>query len=272
MDRASDMATAPQWSLDLQRRLADAFDATVMAGEGGGGIAAAEEAGYIATHSDDLRNTPILGAASSGATSSDNGEPVDARSMPATVERYLPSLLAGMRATPLANLLHPLASQLDWYQIFDHGYAPDSLSNGLMAGQVIGGRGLLQSRDHYFGLFLVAPHVIYPLHQHAALEIYCVLSGEVFIRHGRAKPAMHITAGGHSVTPPYQVHELRTGENACLIAYDWTGDLVGENWWWEEQSDGSWDRVCWQRMPDSSWQIARREPLDEEEIRRAGDR
>ena len=247
---------------DLQRQLAEAFELSIQAGRGGGGIAASDEADHITTLAADLRAATITATASA----SDSGSPPD------TVAALLPGLLDGMTASPLADLLHPLADRLDWYQIFEHGYAPASLSNGMMAGQVIGGRGLLQSRDHYFGLFLVAPHVTYPLHQHAALEIYCVLSGEIFIRHGREKAAMHITAGGHSVTPPYQVHELRTGEAACLMAYAWTGDLVGENWWWEAQSDGSWERICWRRMPDSSWQIAEREPLSESEVRRAGDR
>ena len=246
----------------LQRQLAEAFEMTVAAGAGGSGIAAADEADHIAALAAGLRKANITGTAGV----------LDDVPPPATVTERLPSLLANVTASPLADLLRPLAGQLDWYQIFEQGYAPDSLSNGMMAGQVIGGRGLLQSRDYYFGLFLVAPHVTYPLHQHAALEIYCVLTGEVSIRHGRDKPPMRITAGGHSVTPPYQVHELQTGESACLMAYGWTGDLVGENWWWEEQSDGSWERVCWRRMPDSSWQISDREALSEDEIRRAGDR
>ena len=261
MDGDRDMGAGPDPDGMLQRRLADAFDMSITAGEGGAGIAASAEADHIASLAAGLRGAAITGTAAAS----------DAVSQPATVTALLPGLLAGMTRSPLADILHPLADQLDWYQIFDHGYAPETLSNGMMAGQVIGGRGLLRSGDHYFGLFLVAPHVTYPLHQHAALEIYCVLSGEIFIRHGRDKAAMHITAGGHSVTPPYQVHELRTGETACLMAYGWTGDLVGENWWWEQQRDGKWDRVCWRRMPDSSWRIAEREALGEDEVRRAGD-
>ena len=262
MDRGRDKAAGRDGGQNLQRQLADAFDATVTAGEGGAGIAADDEAGHIITLGASLRSAAITGTAG----------PVDASSTPPTVTQRLPGLLADMTGSPLAELVKPLAGRLDWYQIFDRGYAPDSLADGMMAGQFIGGRGLLRSAEQYFGLFLVAPHVTYPLHQHAALEIYCVLSGEIFIRHGREKPAMHITAGGHSVTPPYQVHELRTGDSACLIAYSWTGDLVGENWWWEEQGDGSWDRICWRRMPDSSWQLAERERLDDGEVSRAGDR
>ena len=194
------------------------------------------------------------------------GDPPDA------VTRYLPSLAAAMSSTPIAEAVRPYLNEVSWYQIFDGARVPEGLASGLMAGQIIGGRGLLASDDLYFGLFLLAPHLTYPLHQHAALEIYCVLSGEVQIRHGRMKEARRIKAGGHSVTPPHQVHELRTEDQACLIAYAWTGDLTGENWWWEEGQNGQWDRVCWRRQPDSSWKVTHREPLSEAEVSRAGDR
>ena len=262
MDRDGEATATVSTDGSLQDRLAEAFEATVTQQRGESGGATAGEGRHIAMLADNLRGAAVTGAAPGAKPSAH----------PPTVTAYLPDLLRGIVTSPLADLVGPLAQQLDWYQIFDHGYAPDSLSNGLMAGQLIGGRGLLRSQDYYFGLFLVAPHVTYPLHQHAALEIYCVLSGEVFIRHGRKTPAMHITAGGHSVTPPHQVHELRTGDAPCLMAYGWTGDLVGENWWWEEQPDGSWDRICWRRLPDSSWKLSERQPLSEAEIIRAGDR
>ena len=187
------------------------------------------------------------------------------------VSERLPALLDAMPVSPLAEVLRPLAHDLDWYQIFDTAYTDAALASGPMAGQVIGGRGLLTSKDLYLGLFLLAPHVTYPLHQHAAQEIYNVLSGEIYIRHGRKKLSKHIKAGEHSVTPPHQVHELRTGNDACLIAYLWTGDLIGENWWWKPQEGGSWDRVCWQRQPESSWKVKRREPLSNTEITRSGE-
>ena len=75
MDRDRDMATGQD--RDLQRRLADAFDATVTAGEGGVGIAAPVEAGYIDTIATNLRNATITGAS----------EPALAPSPPAAVTR-----------------------------------------------------------------------------------------------------------------------------------------------------------------------------------------
>lgn len=236
----------------LQRRLADAFDVTVRPTTGDAELLAklAHDLRHVATSPQDLPQTPD----------------------PDLVVARLPSLLDAMPVSPLAEVIRPLARDLDWYQIFDATHVDPALAGGMMAGQFIGGRGILHSKDLYLGLFLLAPHVTYPLHQHAALEIYHVLTGEIYIRHGREKLSMHIRAGEHSVTPPHQVHELRTGTEPCLIAYVWTGDLTGENWWWEPQPDGSWDRVCWQRQPDSRWKISHRESLDEAEITRSGDR
>lgn len=236
----------------LQRRLADAFDVTVRPDP--------DETALVATLAHDLRHAQT------------RPQDLSQTEMPRLVTARLPALLDAMPVSPLAEVVRPLARGLGWYQIFDASHADPALAGGMMAGQIIGGRGILHCQDLYLGLFLLAPHITYPLHQHAALEIYHVLTGEIYIRHGREKLSMQLRAGEHSITPPHQVHELRTGGEACLIAYVWTGDLTGENWWWEPQPDGSWDRVCWQRQADSSWQVAHREPLDEAEVLRSGDR
>ncbi|MDA7598603.1 dimethylsulfonioproprionate lyase family protein [Alphaproteobacteria bacterium] len=173
--------------------------------------------------------------------------------------------------TPVATALSPYIDNLDWYQIFESGDIDQGLATGLLAGQLIGKRGIVKADDVFVGLFLLAPGVCYPFHQHAALEIYHVLSGSIDITHGRTKAPMHIKAGQSSVTPPHQVHQLQTGDEACLIAYVWTGDMTGGNWWWEKQPDQSWDRICWDRQPDSSWAISKREPLSDAEIIRSGD-
>ena len=145
----------------LQNRLADAFDVTVRP--------TADEAPLIATLASDLRSvitTP---------------QELTVEDQPPMVSARLPALLDAMPASPFAEVLRPLARDLDWYQIFDASHTDPALAGGLMAGQVIGGRGKLHSQDLYLGLFLLAPHVTYPLHQHAALEIYHVLSGDCLL-------------------------------------------------------------------------------------------
>ena len=244
---------------NTQSLFADAVAAQIAAAGANGGRQPQrgdELADRIVT---DLRSAPVAPG------------PMPAAGQTPAVLAHLPGLLERMPSSPLADTLGPFMDGLDWYQIFDGGGIPDSLASGLMAAQIIGKRGPLVSGELLFGMFLLAPHVTYPLHQHAALEIYCVLSGEVAIRHGRAKPARHVGAGMHSITPPHQVHELRTGDGPCLITYVWTGDMTAENWWWTQSEDGSWFRQCWCRQPDASWAPARSEPLTEAETDRAGD-
>jgi len=50
-----------------------------------------------------------------------------------------------------------------------------------------------------------------------------------------------------------------------------TGTLLGPNWWWEEQKDGSWKRICWERQEDSSWAITGSENLTNRIIDSSGD-
>ena len=194
----------------------------------------------------------------------------DTASLP-TYVRHMSAMRSTMADTAVSRALSQMIDKIDWYQIFDGDGIDSDFASGLLAGQIIGKRGLIRNDDVFVGLFLIAPDICYPLHQHPALEVYYVLSGHINIRHGRTKTPMRIGPGALSVTPPHQVHELETGDEACLIAYIWTGDMKGENWWWEEQTDGSWDRICWERQADSSWAIAKREPLTETEVTRAGD-
>ena len=188
-----------------------------------------------------------------------------------TMVQHMPNMLDQTVDNAVSRCLIPYIEHLDWYQIFDGDGIDKTFAQGLLAGQIVGKRGIVRAEDVFVGLFLLAPGVTYPLHQHPALEVYYVLSGSINIRHGRAKAPMNIQPGETSVTPPHQVHELQTGESPCLIAYIWTGDMKGENWWWEEQKTGLWDRICWERQANSSWAVTKREALSEAEIMRSGD-
>ena len=244
---------------DAQRLFADAMAAQITAAEANGQNGRHGDGDLASRIITDLRTAPV------------SPRPVLAAGQTRTVEEHLPRLLEDMPSTPLAETLDPFMDSLDWYQIFEGAGIPTSLASGLMAAQIVGKRGPLVSSELLFGMFLLAPQVTYPLHQHAALEIYCILSGTVAIRHGRAKAAGHIGPGGHSITPPHQGHELRTGDDPCLIVYAWTGDMTAENWWWVQSDDGNSHRQSWVRQSDASWAPARSEPLTNAELKRSGD-
>lgn len=219
---------------------------------------------------------------------------------PDSIGRYLEGCIQSLPQgkspdNALADFARNVARQLSWYQIFDGGGVDPGLERGMLAGQIVGTRGLynvdrpnasttdpdlyagnlyagnLYAGNLYAGLFLLAPGIYYPLHQHPALEVYAVLSGNLTIHHGRSKPAMVIGPGQISITPPWQVHSLTTVDHPCLVAYAWTGDLTGENWWWQQDEEGQWWRHCWERQASSAWAPGRTEKLTPEEMHRAGD-
>lgn len=194
---------------------------------------------------------------------------------PKLVYNYLSKFQGGSNSkSPLNISFFEIANKLDWYQIFDSDKIESSLAKGLFAAQIIGTRGVIKSPNFYMGLFLLSPEVHYPLHQHNPLEIYYVCSGKLKLQHGRKKVPFEINEGEFSITPSNQVHSLTTGQEPCLLSYMWvpgTVGLHGPNWWWEEQEDGSWKRICWERQSSSNWVITGSEDLTQEIIDSSGD-
>ena len=83
----------------LQNRLADAFDVTVRPTAG--------EAPLVETLANDLRSVVTI------------PQELPVHQKPPLVSARLPALLDAMLVSPLAEVLRPLARDLDWYQIFD---------------------------------------------------------------------------------------------------------------------------------------------------------
>ena len=195
--------------------------------------------------------------------------------IPDIVKNYVSNLdMAVSGLTELDTALLDVVPFLEWYRIFDSEEIHPSLSKGLLAGQIVGKKGLIKSDEFYMGLFFLSPDIHYPLHQHNPLEIYYVFSGALQLQHGRQKLPFSVEAGDYSITPCNQVHSLTTSAEPCLICYMWVkgyGKLQGPNWWWEEQKNGSWKRVCWERQSDSNWKITGSEELTDEIINLSGD-
>ena len=191
--------------------------------------------------------------------------------LPTPMQAHLESLCQTMPQGPVGDVISPLIMDLNWYFIYQSATAWPSLSSGMAAGQLIGKSGLWKSDDLLAGAMLMAPDLHYPLHQHSALELYFVLSGTVTVQHGRRATPRQLGPGDWSITPPHQVHALQSGDQGCLICYLWTEEISDENWWWEQRSDGRWDRVRWRRLADSSWRESHRELLTRAQADQAGD-
>ncbi len=184
---------------------------------------------------------------------------------------HLEPLLASASGPPaLVSAARAIAADLEWYQIFGGagGFRPE-LYEGMLAGQVIGRRGLFESDRLLSGMFLLAPGIAYPPHTHASNEVYFCLSGELSLRHGLVNPPVRLAPGECSLTPLNDVHSLATGAAPVLLAYIWICDMVSANWAWEEDDAGDWHRVQWLRQEDASWMSVAREPVPHAQFNRA---
>lgn len=167
-------------------------------------------------------------------------------------------------ATELTRHARMAADELDWAPVFAGGGIDPSIANGLLAAQAVGTYGCFANDRLAVGMFVVAPGVHYPLHTHAAAEIYFVLAGSIQIQHGIDGAPFTVGAGDYSVTPHHRLHVLETHDEPALIAYVWNGDLRCRNWWWSQEADGSWLRTAWERPVAGPWR-----PLETEAVNSA---
>ena len=165
------------------------------------------------------------------------------------------------------DLKHPLLSQLDdalnaalgppelvdsvaalspaggWYQVYTGDGINAAMADFMLAKQIVGPKGIFASSSMRAGIFLLAPHFEYPIHCHAALEIYYVHSGAIDIQNGTESVPRHLEPGQYSITPSEVPHALHTGDAPVLLLFVWTGNLTAPIWWWVQGEDGSWNKM-----------------------------
>ena len=179
--------------------------------------------------------------------------------------RYLNRL----KSEAFDNRFARAADDLDWSQIYEGDGLDQNLAEGMLAAQCVGTYGRHPSDTVAAGLFLLAPDIHYPLHTHAAYEVYLCVSGRLQLRHGMPGAPFEIQRGELSITPSGRVHELKTYSEPVLLAYLWIGGLNAPTWWWEKTSNDTWQRVSWTRIPGEPWKKIGIEPLSKEDIQKA---
>ena len=191
---------------------------------------------------------------------------------PETVTEHLATVLDGLPSDQaFSDAVRAVASTVNWYQIFQGEGMEPALAKGLVAGQVAGKVGLVHATSMYAGLFLLAPGICYPLHQHEATELYHVVSGTLTLQHGRDGTPFNVNTGEWSVTLPNRPHSLTTNHGPCLIAYCWVDKIESINWLWEQSADGDWQRASWERQSDGKWISTRSEPITDDILAEAGE-
>lgn len=152
---------------------------------------------------------------------------------------------------------------LDWGQVYGGGGIDAALAEGMFAAQAAGTYGVFESQELACGLFLLGPNVYYPLHTHAAHEVYHCLAGQIEITHKLNETPFTLYPDQSSETPSGRLHSLKTDSSPVLLAYIWMGDITAPTWWWEQGHDGSWIRTAWRRNPGESWKVDCSEPVDD---------
>jgi quercetin dioxygenase-like cupin family protein len=196
--------------------------------------------------------------------------PVEIAGPSCTLPVFRESLAAALAAMPSSDPIYEAVSaivaKLAWYQVYQGADLDPMLAERMFAGQVVGQVGLLKSDNVRTGLFLLVPGLHYPMHTHAASEIYFCLSGSVTLQYGLTGVPFDLRPGEISVTQSNHVHSLTTGLQPTLLVYQWIGDVDSPNWWWEKRSDGKWWQEKWVRQDDGSWAAEGVEPVPQDEV------
>lgn len=171
--------------------------------------------------------------------------------------------------TKLGQAAIEAARALDWLQLYGGGGVDPVLAEGMLAAQVAGSYGCFSSEDVATGQFLLAPGIEYPLHTHAAAEMYYCISGTLTLQHGIDGKRFDVPAGSYSITPPHRLHALWTSHEPVLLLYTWIGEINCPIWLWEDDNSGGWVRNSWKRSPGQSWQVEHSESVTPEVMREA---
>lgn len=142
---------------------------------------------------------------------------------------WLAPALAALRAShpALAGAIAAAAPHLAW-RSYD-GYPPDEIGAAFARGHayapLIGDGGPITADDWELGLFLVAPHVLYRDHCHAAPELYAPLTGPHGWRFGPDQPLTILPAHQPVWNPPDRPHLTKVGPVPFLCFYIWTREV-----------------------------------------------
>ena len=197
----------PASSTDHVARLIDEADRYIATLPGRG--VAEVRAGLNQWRSGDLRVTPQANA---------------------VVSQHLSAALAPLREThlALAQAIEGAAAHLKW--ITYDGYPLDEIGTGFARGHayasLIGEAGNIKARDYDLGIFLIAPHVLYRDHHHAAPELYAPLTGPHGWRFGPQTPLI-IKPAHHPVwNDAHRPHMTKVGPTPFLALFGWIRDVA----------------------------------------------
>jgi quercetin dioxygenase-like cupin family protein len=118
--------------------------------------------------------------------------------------------------------LRRISAYLPWRYSYADADAP-GLGERVAWSEFIGPIAPITSDVVCLGITLIAPHTLYPLHRHPAIETYFVLSGTAtWTAAGRAEKH---PPGTFILHPSNIDHAMETHDEPLLAAYTWSGDV-----------------------------------------------
>ena len=148
----------------------------------------------------------------------------------AVQESWLAPALADLGALhpELTHAIEFASPYLGW-TTYD-AYPPDEIGSGFAGGHcyasIIGEDAAIPAQDFDLGLFLIAPHLLYRDHDHAAPELYAPLTGPHGWRFGADRPLVIKAAHDPVWNPPFRPHMTKVGPTPFLALYGWTRDTA----------------------------------------------
>lgn len=147
----------------------------------------------------------------------------------AVVAAHLAPALAALAPThpALAGAIAGAAPHLTWvtYDAYPRPEIGEAFATGHAFASIIGEGGALSARDYDLGLFLIAPHVLYRDHNHAAPELYAPLTGPHGWRFGPGDPLVVKPAHQPVWNDPFRPHCTKVGPVPFLCLFGWTRDV-----------------------------------------------
>jgi hypothetical protein len=148
----------------------------------------------------------------------------------AVVAAHLPPALEAMEAQhpALAGAIAAAAPLLNWitYDGYDPALIGADFATGHAYCSLIGEDAHIPAQDYDFGLFLIAPHVLYRDHAHPAPELYAPLTGPHGWRFGPDRPLVLKSAHQPVWNPPLTPHLTKVGPTPFLCLFGWTRDAM----------------------------------------------
>lgn len=145
------------------------------------------------------------------------------------VAAHLGDALAPLAAThlALAQAIAGAAPYLTW-QPYDR-YPPAEIGAAFAQGQayasLIGEEANIPATGYDLGIFLIAPHLLYRDHHHAAPELYAPLTGPHGWRFGPGTPLIVKPAHDPVWNDPHRPHLTKVGPTPFLALFGWTRDV-----------------------------------------------